>query len=228
LTVTLSKAEKLEAAATVYEMMLAGESDDRIMSSLGMSVELFREAKKFMLEQRASEVRGKPREHVYVEYTIEQRSNIRALDTLIDKLDGLKQSNALVGAIRLRTDLVDRILERGFDLGIVRKTAEQHELIGGLAVAQMSAEDLRKAISDVTGRTADLMLKSGDVDIMAIETGELHRGEALVEASVDPDAAIEDDEADMVAEVVTPIVAPVERRKATAPIVVAKKPAKRK
>lgn len=226
---TLSKAEKLEAAATIYDLMLSGESDDRIMDALGMSAELFHEAKKFMLEQRATEVRGKPREHVYVEYVIEQRVNVKALDTFIGKLDDKKQYNALVGAIRLRSDLVDRILERGFDLGIIRKTPEQHELIGGLAVAQMSSEDLRKAIGELTGKTTELMLRCGDDDIMSIDPGALHRGEGFLESAIDPEAPVEDDEADVAAEAEV-VPAPVERRKATTPITTPKstKPVRRK
>lgn len=201
----LSKAEKLEAAATIYEMVISGESDDAIMAALGMDAETYQEAKRFMIDCQVAAARGKSREQVYAEYCMDQRTNIRLVDNFLTKLDEKRHYNATVGAIRLRADLIDKVLQAGFDLGIVKKAAERHELIGGLAIANMSDGDLRKAITDMMMKTTTMVTgaSGGDVDIMALEPGELHRGEGT--------AIVEEDEA-----LVSPAPAP-ERRKALAP-----------
>ena len=188
-----TKAEKMEAAASIYELMLAGESDDRIMSAMGMSAELFQEAKRFMLESKASEARSKSREVVYVEYVLEQRGNVRQIDDLLNVMsgpDGKKHYNAFVGALRLRSDIADRILERGYELGIVRKTPEQHEVIGGIAVAGMTSEDLLKAIKEAVSLTTSVPF--ADKSILELDAGPLHRGEGVIDALVEDG---EDDEA---------------------------------
>jgi len=222
----LSKAEKVELAATIIEAWIAGESDDVIMATLGLDAEAFAEAKRFMLEAKAADFRGKSREHVYVEYLLDQKHNLRLVDNLLTKLDpassggsGKAHYNAFVGAIRLRVDITDRVLERGFDLGIFRKTqqgsAPTDTTVGTKGVAGLTDDELRKEIAEMTGSTAELMSKFGDVDMSRVETGPLHRGPGLI------DAVEEDDEALLAVEEPEP--APPPPPVAKAPIVVRKK-----
>lgn len=202
----LTRAEKMEAAATIYDMVLSGESDDSIMAALGMSADTFHEAKRFMMDLRAAEVRGKTPAQVYVEYVMEQRANQRTLDTFIGKLDEKKQYNALVGAIRLRADLTDRVLQCGFDLGVIKKTPERHELVGGLAIANMSDTDLRKSIQEMVVSTTAMVARVGaEADILSVDPGALHVGEGYI-------APAEDDE------VALPTSIPVERKKPAMPL----------
>lgn len=203
---SLTKEEKIEAAATILEMLIAGESEDAIMAALGMSAETYQEARKFMLDLRATEVRSKTREQVYVEYVIEQLGNKRLIDNLLGKLDDKRHYNAIVGAIRLRADLADRVLEQGFNLGVVKKQAERHEIVGGLAIGAMSSDDLRAAIREMVDGTSSMVTKSGgEVDIMSLDPGELHSGTGVIEAPVEDDS-----------DLLPPPEAPPERKKATA------------
>jgi len=220
----LSKPEKVELAATIIEAWIAGESDDAIMATLGLDAETFAEAKRFMLEAQAADFRGKTREHVYVAYLLDQKHNLRLVDNLLTKLDapagGKMHYNAFVGAIRLRADITDRVLERGFDLGIFRKTQQGSPgpVDGGGAkgVAGLTDDELRKEIAAMTGDTASLMSKFGDLDMSSVETGELHRGPGLIDALEEDDEALMDTSAEP-----EPPPAPV--AKAKAPVVVRKK-----
>lgn len=192
---SLSKEELVEAAASIYEMAAAGESDDSIMSTLGMDATTFRAAKKFMFDDRIAQAKGKSRELVFVEYALEQRRNIHLVDTLITELsgpEGKRHYNAFVGAIRLRVDITDRILERGFDLGVIAKAAEKHEVIGGLAVAGLSAADLTKMILELTNSTKELCERYGEADILDVSPGELHRGPSVIDAFAEDDEALLD------------------------------------
>lgn len=193
----LSRAAKIEAAATIMEMMVAGESDDSIMAVLGMDAETFYEAKKFMLESKAAEHRTKPREHVYVEYVLDQKGNIRLVDNMLTKLDaptagGKMHYNAFVGAVRLRSDIMDRIMDRGFDLGILRKSSGgQAEVVGGFKVAGLTDDDLRKEIAALTKSTSDLVEMHSEGDLLSVDAGPTHHGPGLI------DGIVEDDEAEM-------------------------------
>jgi len=222
----LSKADKVELAATILEMLVANESDDAIMSTLGLDADTFYEAKRFLLESKAGEYRSKSREHVFVEYMIEQKANVRMVDNLLTKLDGgpggKMHYNAFVGAIRLRADLTDRVLERGFDLGMFRKTTQSSggspELAAGVkGVAGMTDADLRREISEMTSGTAEMMARFGDEDMSSVETGPLHRGPGLI------DALVEDDEALLAVEPEPEPEAPPPAKPTKPPVVVRKK-----
>jgi hypothetical protein len=173
----LTRSELIEAAATIHGEMVGGSSETDIMDILGLDAEQFREARKFMLEMRADEIRGKPREHVYIEYTIKQEQNIKDLNTLISQLDDTKQHNAVVGAIRLRSDILDKIIERGQEFGLLRREPQRKEIVAGVMVAEMATPELRKAIVGEIGKLNDLVKRFGDGGIMAMEPGPLHYGE---------------------------------------------------
>jgi len=166
----------MEAAATVYGELLKGLNHTEVMELLGYTVETYEEVRKFMLEMRTSELREKPREHVYIDYVIEQRKNLYDLDNLIKNLDEKTQYNAVVGAIRLRSDIVDKIVEKGQEFGFIKKTAERKELIAGIALIDMSNEDLKKHIVGQTKMLTTAMDKYGEADFMDTRDGPLHYG----------------------------------------------------
>src|SRR6478609_10098765 len=83
----LKRREALEAAAFIYECRIRGKRDKYIQEELGFNAEQYNEACKFLLEHRSEQIREMPREHVYVEYVIDQKKNIKDLDSLIKNLD---------------------------------------------------------------------------------------------------------------------------------------------
>ena len=175
----MKKSELLEIAATIYEEMLDGESDDSIMSTHHLDEETFQAAKKLMLENKGAEIRGKSREQHYVEYCMEQDHTMRVLDTLVNGLDSARQYNAVVGALRLRSEIIDKKVTKGFEFGVIRKEPERKEIIGGVIVADMTDDDLRKSIVTSVKSTAAMMKRFGEKDIMSLPTGELHYGEGI-------------------------------------------------
>jgi hypothetical protein len=187
----LTKAEKVEAAASIMEMLHAGESHDKIMSTLGMPAEMFEEVRTFMLDKLGNELKGRTKEQHYAQYVIDQTATMRQVDTCVTELSGggigaKKHYNAFVGALRLKSDLRDRILDRGFDLGIIEKTADKTVVVGGIALASMSKDDLMGAIQRLIGDTTRIM-SGGDVDFMELDPGPTHRGPSVIDAMVEDD-----------------------------------------
>lgn len=174
-----TKTEMLEMAATIYGEMIAGSTDDEIMDVLGIDAETFSLAKKFMLESRAEVLRSQPREHVYIEYVTRQEHNIQDLNKFISGLDSKKQYNALVGAIRLRADIIDRIVTKGQEFGLIRKEPERREVVAGVLVAELSTPDLRKAIAGQVSKLNELVERYGDTDIMSLPPPMTHHGKGI-------------------------------------------------
>ena len=188
----MTRREMLEYAANIYYHMVQGKKDGWIKKHLDLDSDDYAACKHIMLEEKSEHIRNQPREHYFIEYEAEQRRNIKDLDGLIKNLDTQSQYNALVGAIRLRSDITDKIVDRAIDFGLVKKEAAKHEVIGGVIIAQLDAAGLRKAIIDNTKELSGLMSRYGEKDFAALPPPtDLHYGESILtdgeSADVDPD-----------------------------------------
>jgi hypothetical protein len=173
----LSRAELLEVAVNIETRIMNGDTREEIMDALAYTFDQYEEARKFLLDLKSEEVRGRSREHTYVEYVMEQRATIRALDKLAKDLDSKSQYNALVGAYRLRSDLLDKIIDRGHDFGFIKKTPERKEIVAGLIIGDMSAEDLKKEIVSHGKLTRELLSKFGDGGFLELPDSPTHYGD---------------------------------------------------
>lgn len=193
----LSHAELLEAAAVIEGRLLAGDTADEIMDTLGYNVDQYNEARRFLLEAKSTEIRNRSREHTYVEYVLEQRRSIKDLDKLVKDLDKQSQYNAVVGAIRLRSDLIDRIIDRGQDFGFIKKEAASRDLIAGIIITDMSNADLKKEIVQQNKLLVGLMEKFGEKSFLELEDKPLHYGSPVFKKTISTTAedVEEDDEA---------------------------------
>ena len=183
----LAKAEKLELAGEIHRMMLEGTSEAEIMDELEISTEVFNIARKFLLAGIGDRQMSMSREERYAEYLIAQQTNVRDLGELIENLNNKSQFNALVGALRLRSDIAERVITTGQLLGVVEKDPDRKEVvIAGVALSDMEDKDLKKGVVKAFAGLKNLMSKYGDgQNIMELpEPKQLHYGATAVEAVV--------------------------------------------
>ena len=190
----LTKAELAEAAKSLFADLVSGEDPQEIADVMGWDAETFATVQKAMLVSRAEEVRAKPADHVYIEYMIDQKRNINDLTDLINNLDKKRQYNAVVGSIRLRAELTDRILERGFDFGILKRAesgggglgqGNTFNIIAGVDVSAMTTPQLRDAITGQLNELHGHIEAFGDgVDITKLATGTLHYGDRAPDPNI--------------------------------------------
>jgi len=175
----LSKKERAELALTIYELKTDGFTDEEIMDELSIDdVSVFNGFITDLLKQKEEEVR-KPAGEIYVRYKMQQERNIKDLDELVRNLDEKKQYNAVIGAIRLRADIEDRILKTGQELGVISKAPKQVNIFGGIALADLTTDDLRgKIVAEMTGLQG-LMEQFGEQDIKQLTAGPTHFGDAI-------------------------------------------------
>lgn len=198
---SLSRTELLEVAVTIEGRMIAGDTREEIMDALGYTVEQYAEARKFMLDMKTEELHGTSREHTYINYMLEQRGTIKQLDKLSKDLDGKNQHNAMVGALRLRSDLVDKIIDRGIDFGFIKKTPERKEIVAGILISDMSTADLKKEIMEHGKLTRELVGKFGESSFMDVADKPLHYSEpTFVRPDIEAEGEELDDEEDLDAE----------------------------
>lgn len=181
----LTKADIQEAKVTIWSELCKGTQDSEIQEDMGLSQEMYLQLKFQVLEDKATQLRAKPPEHVYVEYIINQTQNISDLTGMIEDFKKTKQFNALVGAVRARADLYDKLVAKGQEFGVFAKAPER-KIIAGVVVSDLSANDLRTAITKAIGNLDAMMGKYGDNDIIDVMPDSLHYGPSLPSRAIEP------------------------------------------
>lgn len=173
----LSRRDKLLLASQIHAELVKGTPEDEICDLLGLDRDAYGYARAFMLQERANAVRSLSSDQQFVDYKISQERNIKDLDDLIANLNEQTQYNALVGALRLRSEIQDKIVTRGQEFGVISKVPDRKEIVAGIVVAEMSTSDLRNLIAGQLSELRGMIEKFGDADIRALEPGQLHRGD---------------------------------------------------
>ncbi len=185
----LTRKQKLALAGDIYEQMIDGATEDEIIKDLGVSAEDFASAKNVLLETKGEqEERMSPRAR-FARYLIEQERNIVDLNDLVNNLNSKSQYSAIIGAIRMRAEIADKVIATGQTLGLITKEPDKKLLLGGLALADMKEKDLRQGVLDAIGGLGKMLTKyQGDTNIRALAPGPLHQGEVI---DMDPAPALE-------------------------------------
>ncbi len=166
-----SAAEMRALLAELKLRLIAGDDDEDIRALLDVSVGRYNELKKELYRQEQAGLSLKTTEDVYLEYKWAQTKCIADLDAAIVEIPE-NQPNAKVGAIKARSDIIDKILRTGQDMGIISKEPERKLVIHGHVVAQMSNSELRAAIAKETNQLAGAIARHGDVDMDGNPIGE--------------------------------------------------------
>ena len=159
---SFSKAEIIEAASTIYGHLSDGLSDKEAMAEMGLSSEEYEQLKAAMFDIKADEIRKRPVEHVYVEYIMQQSQNIKDLTGMIDDARASRQANALVGAVRARAEIYDKLIERGQTFGLIKKEPDRKVIVAGHLIANLNNLELKKLISKELSELNKVMKRYGD------------------------------------------------------------------
>jgi hypothetical protein len=179
-TTAMTKTEMAEAVATLWDLLLDGNSEKDSMELMGLDAPTFQVLKQKLLDEKAAELKNKPAEHVYVEYIIWQTQGILDLTKMMDQFRKTKQYNAMIGAVRVRAELYDKLIAKGQEFGVFKKTPERKEIVAGMVLSDMTSKDLQGAVLGAIGELQKMMKRYGDKDIIDLDPGPTHRGPALL------------------------------------------------
>jgi hypothetical protein len=179
----MTKAEIAETMETIWDLLLEGNTDKEIIELTGLEADAYKQLRQRLVEEKAAELTAKPAEHVYVEYVIWQSQGIVDLTKMMDQFRKTKQYNAMVGAVRVRAELYDKLIAKGQEFGVFKKTPERREILGGFVLADLSSDKLRTMVTGALSDLDKLMKRYGEADIIDIGGGPTHYGPRLIEAS---------------------------------------------
>ena len=142
-------------------LMTKGLNDRLLVKEMGLELAEIRQLKGILLHE-VGDLDAKEDPHrVYLSYKLRQEGLLKELEDLGTRLRNQGQANAELGAIRARSDLIDKILRNGQELGVIPREAKKHEVLGGIVVADMTQEDLEKMMLDRGRRMARLQREYG-------------------------------------------------------------------
>ncbi len=172
--------DESEALQTIWDILSQGRSDSDTAELMGLDAETYNILKEKLLDNKTNELRKRPIEHVFVEYMLNQIGNIGELTGLIRRAKKDKQYNSAISAIKVRADLQDRVLEKGMELGVLKKGVAAGQDLARF-VADMTADDIRLTFVRAISEMGKMMKTFGEHDIIDATPGELHYGEPLAE-----------------------------------------------
>lgn len=144
--------------------LAGGANDVTAQELMSLSTSDYNALKCEMYEQEKVEIHGKSVEQVFIDYTIKQESCIRDLDII---LKNAKSSyNSIIGAARAKSDIIDKIIDRGQEFGLIEKVPEKKLVVAGIMVSQLDNKALRTVIMKQVHEVGSLMKKYGEAGML--------------------------------------------------------------
>lgn len=171
----LSRENLRAACARLRAFLASGDSDHEACTKLNIGWADYEELRTKMLEFEVDRVRKRSPDQVYVEYCMQQENNIHALSTMIDTFHESKQYGAMVGAVKARAEIYDKIIEKGQEFGIIDKRPDRQEIIHGILIRDLTDQDLQHHIFTAVQNLAGMIDKYGQaVTILDVEAGPVY------------------------------------------------------
>lgn len=143
-----------------------GESDLEIQQDLEITESRYLELLEELYREDANKRFNKPPEQSYIDFCLRQEGCIKDLNALIRKCKRSAQPQAMVSAIRAKSDIIDKMVQRGQDFGLLHKVPEQHQVVGGVVVANMSDAELRAQVVEQLETMRTMMKRYGELPML--------------------------------------------------------------
>lgn len=145
----------------------SGFTPDEIVDRSGWTEEKLAEVRAELFAREEMEVVGRRTEDVFVDYVMRTRANIRQLDEILEDLRMTKQGSAMVGAVKAKQDLMDRVLNRGQEFGLIEKKPERSQI--GIVVANMDDLALREMLVNEMNQLRSMMDSVGGKKFLEVK-----------------------------------------------------------
>lgn len=122
-----------------------GKTRDEIINDLGISSDDFDKLHTKYYKQIEREQEGKSPLRIFSEYVSLQQEFVRTLWEFVEdsKKRNYKNAQAFVAGVRAQSEILDKIIKTGQDLGVIVKTPERLLIVDGNDARDMDSAELR-------------------------------------------------------------------------------------
>jgi hypothetical protein len=133
--------------SSIRQRLVNGESDTRIAEDLNLTPVEYRRTKRKMYQAAVDGFTGKSTEEQYVDYCLEQEKCLKELDEMIKHFTSSRQHNAMVGAIRAKSQILGDVHKTGVQMGVIKQETTWDQEVGGVRIGDLSNKELRDIIA---------------------------------------------------------------------------------
>lgn len=169
---TLSDKDLDKAAALLWRFLKSGKTEKVAQDKLCVTDEEYALIRSRMFDSKSEQLTSMSAEHVYIQYVIDQSSNIKKLDEFTALFKKNKQYNAMLGAMRLRSELLDKILAKGQECGVIHKEPERREINGSLMT--MTLEQLQTKMLEQNRKIQNMVSGFGNTNFIDVDIGDIY------------------------------------------------------
>ena len=165
---------QIEQLARLRSYIAAGETDHNICVELDVRPSELKQLKKQLYEQESVELNARSTADTYIEYRLRMERICDDLDGVHNGATAARQFTAAMGALKAKAAIIDKVIDRGQDMGLVSRAAKKHEVIGGVAVAHLSDSDLLDKMREIHTTTQTSIEQYGEVSITDIPIPDIY------------------------------------------------------
>jgi hypothetical protein len=177
------EAETRRLLALLRTGIAAAKNDPQLLELLDVSPSELAALKGKMYAQEAVNLIDRPAEETFVTYRTQMYGVVEDLDAVAKEARGARQFTAAGAALKAKAQIIDKVMERGQEIGVIPRAAKKTEMVGGILVASLTDRELMEQIGEMNKRFNRLMVEYGDKPMSATTLPELYSGpKHLIEA----------------------------------------------
>lgn len=141
--------EEFSALLASLRICIANDNtEEEIMKELDLSPINLSTLKKKLADVDGGEITGQAPIEIFLEYILRQKRIIKDLDAIHTRAIGANpvQGQVAIGACKAKSDILDRIIDRGQSLGVYDKKPAELKLLGDLNLDDMDLGELKDQV----------------------------------------------------------------------------------
>lgn len=152
----------------------AGDDDETIRAATGLSHAQFRQLKREVTARDVQGLHDQKTADVFVEYRRKQHRLARRLEVMADEFKLGGQSAPQVAAVKAISDVYDRVIRTGQEMGVIEKAPERTQVSGAFMFSNMSNAALRKFVAGIAKQSEELISRYGTQNIVDAQFGPVY------------------------------------------------------
>lgn len=163
--------------ARLRTLLALGKTEVEIMDELEVPAHDLRWLRGQLVSDELAEVVNSSPAEVWVGYRIRMEGVIADLDHIIRKSRSSTSGgvlNAAVGATKAKAQVIDNIIDRGQELGVIHREPEKVVTVNGVAISDLREGELEELVREKKKSLEDLLEKYAISDYLEEDDGDLY------------------------------------------------------
>jgi len=159
-----NKTDQRKIKAEIRARLANGLTDEEIIEEIGLAPNIYVGYKRQVLQDELSEAVCDTAGETWARYSLLMSGCLRDLNVVIrqghqvfDEKGDTRSMNAVVGAIKAKAQILDGVIDRGQNLGVIHKEPDRSISIGGIAVSHGDSDRIEALIEERKKLLGELM-----------------------------------------------------------------------